>query len=407
MSWDNTDRRRFHKSLIHVETFLVWRLRRRKKMKKLLTMMILGILCLSSFSMLTPKSRADDQTPSLYVDPASVAFWTPAYGKTFPVNVDVANVVGLYGYEFMLFWNATLLNVVGVNVTLLYSNYFIAENDTSVAGRYWLAISLLPNATIFSGNATLVTLSFKIAYDPIYPDNVTSSLHLTDDLLSDANAAPIGHSTVDGQYTLYSTEPTIQVMPTLTTAVMNETFCVNVTVSNVVDLQEYEFSLSYNASLLDVLSLQVGNFLSSPGVYTSIIDHVDGNITMDVYSTLWLQTSGNGTLATINFTTIPFVWPDPAQNTTLHLYDTYLWGGTPTVAITHNDVDANYSYTPIPGDINSDGIVNLVDLRLVARAYGTRPGDTYWDPRCDVHRDGVIDIFDLVLVAKNQGKTAP
>jgi hypothetical protein len=392
--------------------FSFWRIRRRKKMKRLLTVMILGILCLSSFSMLTLKPRADDQTPSLYVDPPSVVFWTSAYGKTFAINVTLANVTDLYGYEFQLLWNATLLNVVGVNVTppsVWGSSYFIAENDTSVAGRYWLAISALPPASTFNGTAILATLTFEIVYDPIYPDNATSSLHLTDDKLSDENAVAIAHTTTDGQYTLYSTEPTIQVMPALTTAMMNETFLVNVTVSNVVDLQEYEFSLSYNATLLNALSLQAGNFLSSPGVYTSIIDHVDGNLTLEVYSTSWSQTSGSGLLATINFTTIPLVWntTNPVGNTTLHLYNTYLWGGTPTVAITHTDVDGNYSYTPIPGDINSDGKVDLADLRLVARAYGTVPGNTYWDPRCDLNGDGIIDIFDLVLVAKNQGRTSP
>jgi hypothetical protein len=62
---------------------------------------------------------------------------------------------------------------------------------------------------------------------------------------------------------------------------------------------------------------------------------------------------------------------------------------------------------PIPGDLNSDGAVNIFDLRIVAKAFGSRPGDPYWDPRADLNRDGRISILDLVLVAINYGRTTP
>ncbi len=47
----------------------------------------------------------------------------------------------------------------------------------------------------------------------------------------------------------------------------------------------------------------------------------------------------------------------------------------------------------MPGDVNEDGIVNVLDLTLVAQAFGT-------DSRAaDVNRDGVINILDLVFIA--------
>ena len=47
----------------------------------------------------------------------------------------------------------------------------------------------------------------------------------------------------------------------------------------------------------------------------------------------------------------------------------------------------------LPGDLNGDGVVNILDLTIVARAIGTdkREGD--------VNGDGVINVFDLVFVA--------
>jgi hypothetical protein len=50
-------------------------------------------------------------------------------------------------------------------------------------------------------------------------------------------------------------------------------------------------------------------------------------------------------------------------------------------------------------DINGDGLVNILDLALVARAYGSRPSDARWDPRCDLNYDDLINIIDITTVA--------
>ena len=47
----------------------------------------------------------------------------------------------------------------------------------------------------------------------------------------------------------------------------------------------------------------------------------------------------------------------------------------------------------IPGDINGDGLVNILDLTIVAHAIGTN------DRQADVNADGVVNVFDLVFVA--------
>ena len=46
-----------------------------------------------------------------------------------------------------------------------------------------------------------------------------------------------------------------------------------------------------------------------------------------------------------------------------------------------------------PADINRDGIVNILDLTLVAQGFGTG------DLTADVNGDGVVNVFDLVFVA--------
>ena len=46
---------------------------------------------------------------------------------------------------------------------------------------------------------------------------------------------------------------------------------------------------------------------------------------------------------------------------------------------------------PNPADVNGDGVVNILDLTLVAQGFGTGDGD--------VNGDGVVNVFDLVQVA--------
>ena len=57
------------------------------------------------------------------------------------------------------------------------------------------------------------------------------------------------------------------------------------------------------------------------------------------------------------------------------------------------------------GDVNRDGIVNIIDLTTVAQHFGetiTSP----LDPNPDVNGDGEVDILDLVIVGRDYGKKA-
>ena len=49
--------------------------------------------------------------------------------------------------------------------------------------------------------------------------------------------------------------------------------------------------------------------------------------------------------------------------------------------------------TKNPADVNGDGIVNILDLTIIARGFGTDSLEG------DVNGDGVVNVFDLVFVA--------
>jgi len=57
------------------------------------------------------------------------------------------------------------------------------------------------------------------------------------------------------------------------------------------------------------------------------------------------------------------------------------------------------------GDVNNDGVVNIEDIVIVAKAYGSYPGHPRWNETADVDKNGIVNIIDAVRVAKEFGKT--
>lgn len=52
----------------------------------------------------------------------------------------------------------------------------------------------------------------------------------------------------------------------------------------------------------------------------------------------------------------------------------------------------------------SDGIIDIVDVVIAAKAFGARRDHRDWNPLADLNNDGLIDIFDLVIIGVNFGK---
>ncbi len=55
------------------------------------------------------------------------------------------------------------------------------------------------------------------------------------------------------------------------------------------------------------------------------------------------------------------------------------------------------------GDVNKDCTVDIADLVLVARSFGSSTGGSNFNNMADLNGDGVIDIADLAIVGSNFG----
>jgi len=59
----------------------------------------------------------------------------------------------------------------------------------------------------------------------------------------------------------------------------------------------------------------------------------------------------------------------------------------------------------LPGDLNGDGVVNILDASILGAAYGSTPTNSNWNPNADINNDGKVDQIDVIIFQANFGRT--
>jgi hypothetical protein len=125
--------------------------------------------------------------------------------------------------------------------------------------------------------------------------------------------------------------------------------------------------------------------------------------TDDIY---YISSSDNGVTwsGDIQLTTDPYddMWPSAIET-----HDTGIW-----IAWTSDRADQPdwgnwdiYYRTSLVGDLNEDGVVDILDLSIIGMSYGAREGTPRYNPAADMNKDGRVDARDLALVSLNYGAT--
>jgi hypothetical protein len=139
---------------------------------------------------------------SVLVDPSQITVFE---GENLTANVDVTGVTDLYGWEFQLYWNSTVLNCTNAAVVTppVWQGYQqdygpgLQPNYNSTCGMFSEAEAAEYPAPPFNGSTTVATLTFQ-ALQP-----GTTSLTLADALLGDSTAQPISCTVSSGSVTVY------------------------------------------------------------------------------------------------------------------------------------------------------------------------------------------------------------
>ena len=355
--------------------------------------------------------------PQLYIDPSSIQKGSGDTYTTFQTSVIVNKISDLKAFDFNLTWDNNLLALTNVDFnTALDSiwgsgDWYLAYNVTGV-GYYELAA--VSTSTSFTSTAatSLATLTFivKAAVGE-------TSIHFALVKLSDSQANNIQAEVTDGSYTATGPQylPVLQMGPgSVTCRKYGESFTVQVNVTNAITLDGFNFTIYYSPTLVNYVSVSWGQLGS--GTITNV-DQTNGVLEGYVVGT---AISGNCWLLNITFQDVAtMIWKQGQVNE----LDGQVWfhyaslsfsgvqqlvyqeGGLGQISV--NNVA--FAFVPIQGDINNDGVVNILDLRTVAAYFDVKQGDLLWSAASvyDLNGNGVIDIYDLVLIGANFGYTYP
>jgi len=198
--------------------------------------------------------------------------------------------------------------------------------------------------------------------------------------------------------------PLISLKPVEYTTRVGESFTIDVNITNVEDLGCFEFKLGYNTTLLDATYVKETS-VTSICIHWLPVDenmtfHPDGPLTIDeTTGRVWVgalfpggqEFTGNGTLVRISFTATG------VGNCTLNLYDTGLGDqlGNP---IDHTTLDSSITVRANAADVNDDGSVNVLDVKLVKLAYSgfISPPDPEWYRAAALAEpDDAVNILDV------------
>ena len=134
-----------------------------------------------------------------------------------------------------------------------------------------------------------------------------------------------------------------------------------------------------------------------------------GNFTETFNVTAYAATtpiaSQNVTLTSDNSTIITLTWNTTGFTKGNYTIWAYAWPVLGETHIADNNCTGSTVRIGVLGDLNGDSKVGPYDFYVFARAYGSTPIMTNWNPNCDFDNSDKVGPYDFFLFARNYGKT--
>ena len=192
--------------------------------------------------------------------------------------------------------------------------------------------------------------------------------------------------------------------PEKTAGLSGGNFTADVAIANVTDLGSFQFVLAFSPNIVHVEGVELGDFLGSTGRnITPVGPDIDNQLGTVSYGAASYGTQagadGSGVLTTITFS------PQANGVSNLHLQGVQVTDTVPeTISVDLQDGQVTVTDS-IPGDLDGDCDVDVLDIMIVAGHWGALQGQPQYDPACDMDSDGDVDVVDIMLVASHWGDT--
>jgi nitrous oxidase accessory protein NosD len=170
---------------------------------------------------------------------------------------------------------------------------------------------------------------------------------------------------------------------------------------------------SWNSYNIGIASIDTSKTIIGQGhdMSINVIVFNYGNSTESFNVTAYANTTEIGTKETTlspgNLADLTFDW-----DTAGFAYGSYtLWVYASPVLGETNTANNIFTYgtvkVTIPGDVNGDFRVNILDVVMITSIYGSKKGDPNFNPNCDLDGDGKITILDVVTCTSHYGQKWP
>jgi len=338
-----------------------------------LNIIMLSFILLLTLSITSLKTYGYE-TATVYIAPPEITGLT--LGENFTINVSVANVSNLAGWEFRLYFLSRVIYVIDAqegpflenirNTIFIKSN--VTNNYNATHGFVYLACALLGSGHGADGFGTLATINFTVVGVGETP------LHLPQDKakLLDATPPPTGpipipHTTEDGHVRVGGNDIAVTNIKLQKTVTNDTNVQINVTVENYGN-----YSLTLDLTL-----------------------YFDENE---------IETQTVTDLSPADSRNVAFTWdttPVPKGNYTIKAYAHPVTG---EIILENNLLVGGFIIETILGDVNGDGKINILDIATVAAAYGSHPGHPKWNPNTDLDNNDFINILDIAKAAAHYGE---
>ena len=184
---------------------------------------------------------------------------------------------------------------------------------------------------------------------------------------------------------------------------IGDTFTLDIRAENVFDLAGWQFDIAFDPTVLEAVGVSEGDFLQTDGGTTFFqggrIDNAAGKITGLIAGRISEGgVSGSGSVLQVRFKA-------KSEGETELALQNFLFGSFTgeNIPAGPHEIHITVQERLLTGDVNRDGVVNILDLILVAQQLGKSVPP---NSPVDINRDGVVNIFDLTLVAQGIGGAA-
>lgn len=279
-------------------------------------------------------------TPVVYVFPQQI-YVRP--NETFTVDICIFNVVGLRGWQTDLYFNNSILTCLGAP----------GRDHVFCLGFFWDAP--------FTGSCTLAQIHFQGLTEG------TSYLLFSrsNTVLGDVNGLPIPCTALDGNVWVSQHDLCLK-GGKLSKNVVGQGYCAN-----------YPLKVWNNGAFSEDFNITFcGNETS---FQTQAVYSLNQSCSLEITCALNTSTLQMG-YYTISATAGPIAGE---------------------ARVSDNTATDGLLIVTIPGDVNGDFTVNILDAIQQSNAFLATPGSTNWNPNADINGDNVVNILDAIILANH------